>query len=414
MFNFKEKKDILYFYNYGDQHHSSSQNLEKGEKVISDGGSNIHTNFLLKIKDKYKITIFTYKDNYQVRNFFSDCSNILIIEFGTLSALFKKYLLKLETVTRCFYPGLIFLFKKINVKYLVTQTDFLPDTFAAFLAKIRNPQIEWIATFFLAAPVPWDKTSPYKGKRFVIGLCYWLLQAPSIWFIKAKADKILVTSEPDIDRFVTKRRDRSKIIPVQGGVNIEESEKYLKSDDQTPVENRKYEACFSGRFHYQKGVTVLIDIWYEVCKIKPAYKLAMIGVGPLEADVKEKIKQYGLENNIDLLGFMGGQDKFEIFKNSKIMVHPATYDSGGMAAAEGLAWALPGVSFDLEALKTYYPKGMIKTPEKDIRKFAENVVELINNSELYNKTKIEALELIREVWDWNKRAERMERLLFDK
>ena len=45
-----------------------------------------------------------------------------------------------------------------------------------------------------------------------------------------------------------------------------------------------------------------------------------------------------------------------------MVVHPAIFDSGGMAAAEAMAWGLPGVSFDLPALKTYYPQGMIKNP----------------------------------------------------
>ena len=70
-----KKNTSLYFYIYGDQHHSTSQNLKEGRKMLSDGGSNIHTNFLLQIKDKFQITIYTYQDNYQVRNFFSDFPN---------------------------------------------------------------------------------------------------------------------------------------------------------------------------------------------------------------------------------------------------------------------------------------------------------------------------------------------------
>ena len=31
-----------------------------------------------------------------------------------------------------------------------------------------------------------------------------------------------------------------------------------------------------------------------------------------------------------------------------------------MAAAEAMAWGLPGVSFDLESLKTYYQKVWLK------------------------------------------------------
>ncbi len=408
----QNKGDLLWFYIFGDQHHESSKAAKEGKKVISDGGSNIHTNFLLRIPQERQITIFTYQDNYQVRNFFSEYQNVTVNEFKTLSGLFKRYLLHWEILLRCVYPGLLFLFKKMDYKHLVTQTDFLPDTWAAFLLKIRNPKVEWTASFFLAAPTPWQKDSPYKGKRWIIGFFYWFLQIPSIWFIKWKADKVIVTSEPDVQRFLSKNRDRSKIMVVQGGVNIEASETYLKSGSITPSHERKYDACFSGRFHYQKGVLELIDIWNEVCQVKKDAKLAMIGHGSLEEDVKKKIAKYHLEGNIDLLGFMGGQDKFEIFKQSKVMVHPATYDSGGMAAAEGLAWGLPGVSFDLEALKTYYPKGMLKTPPSDFKRFAENILNLLQSEALYQKTASDAHNLIVEVWDWEKRAKKMYETIF--
>jgi glycosyltransferase involved in cell wall biosynthesis len=401
----KNSTKMLYFFIYGDQHHKSNEKARRGEKMLSDGGSNIHTNFLLQIKDKFEIMIYTYQDNYQVRNFFSDFSSIEIEEFKTLSGLFNKCLIRIETATRCIYPGLTFLFKKMNYQYLITQTDFLPDTFSAWCAKIRNPKIEWIASFFLRAPAPWDKDSPYRGKNWVIGFFYWLLQKPSIWMIKNKADKVMVTSEPDVTFFVNKKRDRSKIVVAQGGVNIEESEKYLASGNVIPVKKRKYDACFVGRFHYQKGIIELIEIWRRVCDNKQNARLAIIGHGQLEDDVKNRIKKLELENNIDLLGFKDGEEKYEIFKQAKIIVHPATYDSGGMAAAGGMAWGLPGVSFDLESLKTYYPKGMIKAKIGDDGQFAENILKLLNDSIYYNQIAQDAHSLIVETWDWKKRAE---------
>ncbi|MFH1459872.1 MAG: glycosyltransferase [Candidatus Omnitrophota bacterium] len=120
--------------------------------------------------------------------------------------------------------------------------------------------------------------------------------------------------------------------------------------------------------------------------------------------LKKKISKYGLQNNIELFGFLDGKEKFEVFKQSKIVIHPATYDSGGMAAAEAMAWGLPGISFDLEALKTYYPKGMIKICPGDLEKFAEAVIRLLTDKKYYQETASEAVDLIVEQWDWDKRA----------
>lgn len=322
--------------------------------------------------------------------------------------LFKLYLFKT-------FKGLLLLKKyKFKNTYLYSSSDFWPDSIPAFYAKLKYPHLRWIAGFYLFAPTPWQKDSPYKTnfKHWIRGLMYWLTQLPIYWIVKRYANFVFVTSNPDVKKFITPKRDKSKIIVVQGGVDIKESQKYLKSGKIIPLNQRKYDACFVGRFHYQKGVLELIEIWQRVCQKRREAKLAMIGVGPLEEEMKAKIKKYHLENNIEVLGFRDGEKKYQIFKNSKIMVHPATYDSGGMAAAEGMAWGLPGVSFDLEALKTYYPQGMIKTPLGNLKKFAENILRLLEEEKSYQKLSTEAIQLIQEVWDWNKRAKKIYQRIF--
>ena len=314
-----------------------------------------------------------------------------------------------------------------DVDIVYSVSDFYPDFYPAYLLKRRNPKIIWIAGYYLFAPAPWAKVTPYKGFQRLRGLVYWLMQRPSYYLVNKYADKVFVTSEPDVKHFVNAKRSRDQIIVVQGGVDVTASEEYLKqgagnggletgnskletgdrllSSDLRSPPSKKYDACFIGRLHYQKGVLLLIDIWKKVCEKKPEAKLAMIGNGPLEAEAREKIKALGLERNIELLGFMDGEKKFDVFKQSKIMVHPATYDSGGMAAAEGMAWRLPGVSFDLEALKTYYPQGMVKISCYDEQCFSDAILRLLNDPSYYAEQARLAHELILNVWDWQRRAE---------
>ena len=82
-----------------------------------------------------------------------------------------------------------------------------------------------------------------------------------------------------------------------------------------------------------------------------------------------------------------------------------------MAAAEAMAWGLPGVSFDLEALKTYYPKGMLKTKCFDLNEFVLNILKLLNDKALYESESSEALNLIEKDWDWDKRAREIYQLI---
>jgi len=290
-----------------------------------------------------------------------------------------------------------------DVVYSVS--DAYPDFFPALWLKRRFPEITWVAGYYLFAPPPWARDTPYKGRHALRGLLYWLMQRPSYWLVRRYADVVFVTSEPDVRPFVTRRRGSDRVLAVQGGVDITASEAYLTSGQVIPVAQRRYDACFVGRFHFQKGVLILPAIWKRVCEKRPQARLAMIGVGQLEGAVRQKIADLGLAGAVDLLGFRDGAEKYEIFKQSKVIVHPATYDSGGMAAAEGMAWGLPGVSFDLESLKTYYPRGMVKVPCFDEQAFAAAILRLLDDEPSYRELAAAARALIVEVWDWRKRAE---------
>lgn len=365
------------------------------------GGDTIFLEFIKHWQDKFSITVFgsaetkILLDRYQLKPGFIKTDNVNPNCYPTSFNLFVNTVRRTFKGVLCFFSNLK-QFK--NSKYCYTVSDFYPDFTIGLLYKMFNPKGIWLCGQYLFAPIPGSKYSPYEH-QLVKGTLYFLLQIFSRFFAQLFADQILITSEPDRSRFPGK-----KVIIVQGGVDTTESDKYLKRGDVKPVSKRSYDAVFQGRLHSQKGVLELMDIWKLVVKKSPKIKLALIGNGQLENELKNKIKKLKLSKNVILFGFQTGQKKYDIFKDSKIVVHPAIYDSGGMAAAEAMAWGLPGVSFDLEALKTYYPKGMIKTPSGDYQLFADNILKLLNDQNLYKKTSTDALSLIRNVWDWNKRA----------
>ena len=84
-----------------------------------------------------------------------------------------------------------------------------------------------------------------------------------------------------------------------------------------------------------------------------------------------------------------------------------------MSAAEAMAWGLPGVSFDLEPLKTYYPQGIIKSPLSNKQQFAQNIIKLLTNHLLYKELSSQALKLIQNTWDWQKRSEIIYQQIFN-
>lgn len=383
-------------------------NWIQGWEIGLTGGDRIWTELIKRWNKLFRVLIIgSYEAGVVARR--NGLENLMFLQ-SSKQITAKNYLSIFQLLKNTLFrtiSGTIFLIKfkkKEKINFIYSSSDFPADTIPVLFFKLLNPLTIWIAGYYLFVLLPWKRESPYREKAFFRGLFYWLSQLISYQIVKKFADFVFVTSEPDVKKFVTVKRSIDKVIAIQGGVDIRESEKYLRSGKAIPVEKRKYTACFVGRLHYQKGVLELIDIWKKVCLKNKKAKLAIVGIGILEDEIKSKIEKLNLKENIDILGFKDGIEKFEVFKNSKIIVHPATFDSGGMAAAEGMAWGLPGVSFDLESLKSYYPRGMIKVQCYDLNKFAEKILNLDSDLSLYNKFSVEARNLIVNVWDWNKRA----------
>jgi len=382
------------------------------DKDVFDGSASIFTGLLnhFPINLKKKTTILTTNISLSVLEKRLQKKNLKIIQFSSIGDK-RPAIIAYPKILWHFFSNSIARkriesdLKKERKIYLISGSDFWPDALPAIYYKLKYPsKVIWVASFFLFAPKPWGKQSPYKGRNFFIGFLYWLTQKPIYYLVKKYANYILVTSLPDVGKFITPKRGKNKIIVIKGGIDIKPSKTYLDSDKIIPMNKRKYDACFVGRFHYQKGVLELVDIWQRVCQKKPEAKLAMIGIGPLEDEVKGKIKKHGLEKNVELLGFRDGEEKYAVFKQSKIVVHPAIYDSGGMAACEAMAWGLPGVSFNLESLKSYYPKGMLKTDCFNLVSFADKILKLLDEEKYYQKISFEALSWARE-WDWQKKVQ---------
>ncbi len=292
-------------------------------------------------------------------------------------------------------------------KVIYASSDYWPDSIPAFFMKAKNKTAYLIGSLYLKAPNPFKGFRENSNWRFpkISNIIFYLTQKPIYWHILKKAQIVFVTSEPDRQIFIKAGRKPKEVLTIQGGVDITAAQNFLQNNKITD-EKKKYDGCFMGRLHPQKGPVELIDIWKLVTKKKPDAKLALIGHGALESKVKSKIKRYGLQNQIDMLGFKSGEKMHTIFRESRVMLHPAIYDSGGMSAWEGMAWGLPGIGFDLPALKTYYPAGMLKAPIGNFQAFANLVLKLLKNPSLYDKISKKAVAGSLN-WSWEKRAKKV-------
>lgn len=375
------------------------------------GGDRIFIELAKRLAKKHSVSIYLWEEGLNIckREGLEDVNYVVwSAKFWAKLGFFINYLARVGIgISKAFLLKL----ENSSATIVYSASEFWQDSIPATILKIRYPKITWIAAWYQSAPNPF-RGFREKGLLKILpnlrALLYWFVQQPVRPIIKKYADFIFITSDPDKVYF-PKQDTQGKVIVIKGGVDLDKVKDFQKKYKNI---EKIYDAVFQGRLHPQKGVIELIDIWKMVVDKKPDAKLVMIGDGPLMEDVKSRITNNQLTNNVILFGYLfDGSKKYKIFSQSKVVVHPALYDSGGMAAAEAMVFGLPGVSFDLLALKTYYPKGLVKVPVGNLDKFAEAILDLLGKGEYYQKIKQQAYDLIQNFWGWDSLAERVLRKL---
>ena len=102
------------------------------------------------------------------------------------------------------------------------------------------------------------------------------------------------------------------------------------------------EDCFVighvGRFNVQKNHSRLLDVFAEVAKAAPDARLALIGVGELEQEAKEKARALGLQEKVLFLGQMS--DVSEWYHAMDCFVLPSLFEGLPVVGIEAQAAGL--------------------------------------------------------------------------
>ncbi|BBM50985.1 glycosyltransferase [Leptotrichia wadei] len=206
-----------------------------------------------------------------------------------------------------------------------------------------------------------------------------------------KYDKILTICDTMRDEFVEiLGMDKTKVELVYNPINLEIIRK--KAENVNPkYGNYLKEDYFLqvSRLTQQKQPEHLVDIYYKLKQRGIKEKLYFIGNGEKVKLIKQKIKEYNLEDDIILLGQI--ENPYPFFKNAKLFLHTAKYEGLPTVLLESLAFGTPVVAYDCPT----GPKDILGKnseygeliPLNDKDTFVKRVYELIDNNEKYENYK---------------------------
>ena len=158
-------------------------------------------------------------------------------------------------------------------------------------------------------------------------------------------NQILTVSDSVMKEFIFGSFFSKKTIVVGNPINLET----IRAKAQKANICEKSDIVFLGRLTPQKNPIMFVDIVAELTKKIPNIRVAVVGEGDLRSKVENKIREYGISDNVKLYGFL--DNPYGMLKEATVMCMPSEWEGFGLAAVEGLALGKPVVASRVGGLK---------------------------------------------------------------
>ncbi|AWM13032.1 hypothetical protein DI487_03575 [Flavobacterium sediminis] len=177
---------------------------------------------------------------------------------------------------------------------------------------------------------------------------------------------------------------RFKLLPVGLDVN-----KFKTAE--TIVRKEPFEILFCGRLVNFKAPDLAVEIVNELVKKGHNIHLSIVGEGPLQKKLKDLIHNYGLEQNISLLGAISQEQIVAHLRKTAVFLLPGITEeetkraeNQGLVIQEAQAMQVPVVVSDAGGMKYGLVDNVtgFVVKEKDIHSFVKKLETLIQNEPL--------------------------------
>ncbi len=189
-----------------------------------------------------------------------------------------------------------------------------------------------------------------------------------------RADIIIACSEFMRDEItVTLLQPDTATVVVPNGVNVDnfadlhrQRAKYMDYRAQWGGADDPL-IFFVGRLVGEKGPDILIKAMPKILDSYPGAKLLLAGKGPFRKELEQLIRDFDVQDHVNLLGFVTDEEKNRLFAVSDLAIFPSRYEPFGIVALEAMAAGTPVIVTDVGGLRevvTHGVTGLCVPPER--------------------------------------------------
>jgi len=228
------------------------------------------------------------------------------------------------------------------------------------------------------------------------GNIYGKLTKPDYWVAPSK-----FTAEQFIKLFKISK-EKIKIIPE--GVDLEKFNRNIDASDINEKLGNERKILFVGNLHPNKGVHFLIKSFALVKSKIDDVKLVIVGDGSLKHYLINLTKRLNIEKDVIFAGFVSDEELPKYYASCDIFASASVLEGFGLIFLEAMALGKPIVAFNLASIPEVVGNAGILIDEINHEKFANAIIELLRNEELYQEKSQIAFKRAK-LFSWEKIAE---------
>src|SRR5690348_2186784 len=255
----------------------------------------------------------------------------------------------------------------------------------------------------LAAKLARSKTAVIIGEHGAGALKYREDRVTSLmmrllnWFLYPLADRIVAISDGVRQYLVREMKVAAgKIVLIHNPVDIKRIQNLSREhvDDPWLHGSDKPVVLWVGRMATVKGLEYLIGAFERVTREVDS-RLVLVGEGPLENAIRERVRQKGLQAKVRFAGFQS--NPYRYMARSSVFAFPSLSEGFGMVLVESMACGLPVVAANCVAGPSEVllnGKCGILVPVADEEALARGIISLLTDTALRERLISVAMERV--------------------
>lgn len=189
--------------------------------------------------------------------------------------------------------------------------------------------------------------------------------------------------------------EKAHILPIipPGGidfenVNFNREARLLDLKGKFSID-KKY-IIFLGRLLYNKGLDTLIS---SFDKLDFNGYLVIIGSGPFENELKDMIKELGIENRIIFTKYVSDDDVYALLQGAELYCLPSRWESFSISTLEAMGSGIPVVCSNVGGLGMWASEAAILIEPENEELLITEVNKVLNDKNLANELRKKSIRL---------------------